>query len=56
MVAPLYAALTASINYRKAKLLEGATVNSLYNLSTIDAQEVGKAFVEQRPPILTPKV
>jgi hypothetical protein len=52
MVWPLYQALSAGINHRKAKLLEGATVDSLYDLSTIDDKEVRRAFMEERPPKL----
>jgi hypothetical protein len=52
MVWPLYTAITNGINERKRRLLEGASVSSLYELGTINQAEVQKAFLENRMPIL----
>lgn len=53
MVWPLYVALTDSIRQRKTKLLNDGRISGLYNMGTVDQIEVGRAFVEQRMPVLT---
>jgi hypothetical protein len=50
MVWPLYAALCAGFNRRKALLRNGTGVTALYDLSTINPNEVQRAFVEEREP------
>jgi hypothetical protein len=51
MVWPLYAALCAGINRRKALLQNGTEVTALYTLSTINPKEIQRAFVEEREPL-----
>jgi len=51
MVWPLYAALCDGFNRRKALLRNGTDVTALYGLSTINAKEVQRAFVEEREPV-----
>jgi hypothetical protein len=51
MVWPLYAALCDGLNRRKAMLRNGKGVAALYGLTTINPNEVRRAFVEEREPV-----